>query len=84
MLDSATASAYGALAAVKDRIYSDEGSVVLVSKDHPAFEAEKLRVACGEFPEIPESLKFIREPVFGAKKIAVDRTVLVQILKDFT
>ncbi|HPO01741.1 MAG TPA: threonine synthase [Treponemataceae bacterium] len=83
MLDSATAAAYGASFGMQDRINSDEGTVVLVSKDHPAFESDKLRVACGQSPEQPDFLKLAREPIQGARLIAKDKSVLESILKDF-
>jgi threonine synthase len=83
MLDTATASAYGAISSIQDRINSDEGSVVLVSKDHPAFEAEKLRLACGESPSIPDFMKAMGEPVPGTVRIASDSKLLEQILRDF-
>ena len=66
MLDTATASAYGAIGSIQERINSDEGSVVLVSKDHPAFEADKLRAACGEAPPVPDFMKAMGAPVPGA------------------
>jgi len=83
MLDTATATAYGAIGSIQERINSDEGSVVLVSKDHPAFEAEKLRIACGEAPPIPDFMKDIGAPVPGALRIAPDSKLLEKILRDF-
>lgn len=83
MLDSAAASAYGAISAVRDRVRSDEGTVVLVSKDHPAFEAEKLRSACGRFPELPDFMHTLRDPVPGAQTIGKDPDALEKILRSF-
>lgn len=84
MLDSAAASAYGAIEAVRDRINSDEGTAVLVSKDHPAFESDLLRKACGSAPQIPDILRAAHEPVAGAKTIKPDRKDLVKVLESFT
>lgn len=83
MLDTAATTAYGAIDAIQDRINSDEGTVVLVSKDHPAFEAEKLRAACGQAPIIPDFMLSAKEPVSGAIRIPVDPLALENILKDF-
>jgi threonine synthase len=82
MLDYAAAAAYVATGVMKERVFSDDGTVVIVSKDHPAFEAEKLRTVCGEAPAIPEFMKSAHEPVLGARRIPNDRTVLEGILGD--
>lgn len=81
MLDTAAASAYGAISAIRDRVSSDEGTVVLVSKDHPAFEAEKLRAACGHAPDMPDFMRTLKDPVPGAQTIAKDPAVLEKILR---
>lgn len=83
MLDTATASAMGAIESMNERVNSDEGTVVLVSKDHPVFESEKLRLACGETPKTPDFMLTAKNPVVGAKCIGLDRTDIEQILKDF-
>ena len=83
MFDSATASVYGAVKSMQERINSDEGTVVLLSKDHPSFEADKLRVACGESPKIPSFLEDSRMPVKGAKIIKAEKSALEQVLRDF-
>jgi threonine synthase len=82
-LDPAAASAFGAIDAFRDRVNSDEGTVVLVSKDHPAFEADKIRAACGESPAVPENMLTMHDPVHGARKIAADPELLKGILKEF-
>jgi threonine synthase len=82
-LDSAAASAFGAIDAFRDRVNSDEGTVVLVSKDHPAFEADKIRTACGEAPAIPDFIAAMRDPVSGARHIPADAAQLKSILQDF-
>lgn len=83
MFDSSTALVYGAVTSMQERINSDEGTVVLVSKDHPAYEAARLRVACGESPKLPGFIEAARMPVRGAKKIKPEKTALEQILRDF-
>ena len=84
MLDTASATALSAVSAFADRVNSDEGTVVLVSKDHPAFERELIGAICGSSPEIPEVMKSAKNPVSGASVIANDRDALVRILRDFS
>lgn len=73
MFDTATAHAYAA--ARSRNIFQWRGgeSLVLVSKDHPAFESEVLTRICGESPIIPEYLRGIdmhlpNIPVIGGTK----------------
>ncbi len=82
VIDSAAAAAYGALDAMRDRAFSDEGSVVIVSKDHPAFEAERLREYCGASVPIPETILSLGVPIQGVKKIPLDRAALERMLAE--
>jgi len=82
-IDSSSAAAYGAIDAFRDRVNSDEGIVVLVSKDHPSFEADAIRKACGEAPAVPETMARAKEPVKGAEIIPVDPERLKSILQGF-
>lgn len=82
MLDSSAAAAYGAAISMQERISSDEGTVVIVSKDHPAFESDTLRTACGEAPSMPDFMKAMKEPVLGARTIERSSTAIEQILKE--
>ena len=84
MLDPAAAAAYGATSVMQERVNSDEGTVVIVSKDHPAFSADRLRVACGESPLIPDNMRSLSEPVAGAVRIPAEAAALERILKDFS
>jgi threonine synthase len=83
MLDTAAATVYGSAKSLQDRIHSDEGSVVIVSKDHPAFDSSRLRLACGSAPAIPEFMKAYGEPVRGVRKIENSSAELERILADF-
>ena len=51
-LDPHAARAYGAVVAAGNRVYADEGTVVLVSKDHPAFEADTIAGYTGARPVV--------------------------------
>lgn len=61
MFDTATAHAYAAAREHKLFKRNGEESLVLVSKDHPAFESDALSRICGETPIIPECLRGIDE-----------------------
>ena len=80
MFDTATAHAY---AAVKNRhMFKQQGveSIVLVSKDHPAFESGILSRICGEPPIIPEYLHGIDTPLQNIPLITGTKEELINIL----
>ncbi len=80
-VDSAAASAYGAIYAATERVNADDGTAILVSKDHPAFEADKIRMACGVAPGLPPSLARAKDAVPGAMRISAERAALEAILE---
>ncbi len=69
MIDSSTAAAYGA--AVKSGMLTNDSSetLVLISKDHPAYEADIVEAACGEPPKIPQYIAEIEKPIKNIKTI---------------
>lgn len=81
-IDSDTAMAYGAIATAGERIDFDEGSVILVSKDHPAFEANRIKRACGVPVRIPDILDGFDEPVSGVLSIPAEAARLRSILDE--
>lgn len=82
-IDSDTAMAYGAITAAGERIDFDEGSVILVSKDHPAFEANRVRRACGIPVKIPEILDGFDNPVSEISSIPAEASRLRGVLDQF-
>ena len=82
-IDSDTAMAYGAITAAGERIDFDEGSVILVSKDHPAFEANRVKRACGVPVKIPEILDGFDDPVAAVSSIPPEAARLREILDEF-
>ena len=80
MFDTATAYAYAA--AQNRKIIQRQGveSLVLVSKDHPAFESDILNRICGEPPIIPEYLHDIDTPIPNVPCITGTREELITIL----
>lgn len=83
-LDSHAARAYGAVAGAGNRAYADEGTVVLVSKDHPAYEADLIASYTGVRPEMPERFTGFFEPVHSVTRIAADRNALEALVKTAT
>ena len=80
MFDTATAHAYAA--AQSRNIFRQPGdeSLVLVSKDHPAFESEILTRICGESPIMPEYLRDIDTPLPNVPLIKGTKEELIKIL----
>lgn len=80
MFDTATAHAYAA-ARERDMFrHRGEESLVLVSKDHPAFESDILSRICGESPIIPERLRNIDTPLQNVPLIHGTKEELKHIL----
>ena len=80
MFDTATARAYAA-AHARNIFWGHDGeSLVLVSKDHPAFESEILTRICGESPIIPEYLRGINTPLLDVPLIKGTKEELIKIL----
>jgi threonine synthase len=82
-VDAAAGAAYGSAVVRWDRISSDEGTVVLVSKDHPAYEADRLRAVCGAAPDVSEAVRSARDPVSGFRRIEASKAALVEVLRGF-
>nr|MCR4627903.1 threonine synthase [Treponema sp.] len=55
--DHSTASAYAAVLKKKSMIGEDDGTVVLVMRDHPSLDSDFIRQCIGEVPEMPENVK---------------------------
>ncbi|HOC28037.1 MAG TPA: pyridoxal-phosphate dependent enzyme [Treponemataceae bacterium] len=83
-LDTPAALAYGAVKQTRDRIDSDEGTVVLVSKDHPAFESSVSASQCDASLDMRERLALAAVPVKGAVRLSPDSAGIVKILREFT
>lgn len=81
-IDSDTAMVYGAISSAGERIDFDEGSVILVSKDHPAFEANRIKRSCGIAVKIPEYMAGFNEPVSGVPLIPAESARLRSILDE--
>ena len=80
MFDTATARAYAA--AQNRKIFRQQSaeSLVLVSKDHPAFESDILTEICGESPIIPEYFRDIDTPIPNVPLINGTKEELIKIL----
>ena len=81
MIDTSTAAAYGA--AIKSKIFKNKGpeTLVLISKDHPAFEADIIEEACGEKPNQPEYMSGLDKPIKNIKKIQASKKEIENMLE---
>jgi len=84
LLDSHAARAYGAVVAAGSRAYADEGTVVLVSKDHPAFDATRIAAITGTSPDMPARFEGFDRPVRDISRIAADRASLEALVRSVT
>ncbi len=75
-----TAGAYAAAQSRKDIVDEEDGCVVLISRTHPAFHADTLKVLCGEQPETPDYIRKLYEPVTPKYKIEADISAVQDIL----
>ena len=80
MFDTATAHAYAAARERNIFPHQSGESLVLVSKDHPAFESDILSRICGEPPIIPEYLYGIDTPLSNVPLIKGTKEELLNIL----
>jgi threonine synthase len=60
--DRHTARAYAAAKANEAMMEEDDGSVVIIARDHPSLSAEYVRHCTGETPEMPENVAAVLKP----------------------
>ena len=80
MFDTATAHAYAAARTRTPFRQTGVESLVLVSKDHPAFESDILTRICGESPIMPEYLRNIDTHLPNVPLIKGTKEELIKIL----
>ncbi len=80
MFDAATAHAY--TAACERNILRNKGkeALVLVSKDHPAFESARLQEICGEVPIMPSCLEGFDTPIDNVPLLNGTKEEIIEIL----
>ena len=81
MFDTSTAAAYGA--AVKSRFMQNRGSetLILIEKDHPAYEADTIYEACGERPTSPKYIEELHKPIKNVKKLPASKNNVKDMLE---
>lgn len=80
MFDRATARAYAAALAHRIPQYDGEESLVIVSKDHPAFESKSLQALCGDEPIMPDHLHGFNTPMHDLPLLKGSKEELIAIL----
>jgi len=61
--DRHTARAYAAAKENEEMVKEDDGSVVIIARDHPSLSADYIRHTLGEVPEMPENIAAVLSPV---------------------
>lgn len=79
-IDSQTALAFGAIKKQRERIFSDEGTVVLVAKDDPRYDPLSSKI---NLPPQPQHFEQFEQPVPGAQSLDPDAQRIIKILQDF-
>lgn len=82
-IDPQTAKAYAAARKRKKLVEDDDGSVVLISRDHPALQSETIRHWCGEAPVLPKELERLYAKETPAKTLPAEKTAVAQLLSLF-
>jgi threonine synthase len=75
-----TASAYAAAKARQDLTDDESGGVVLISRTHPAFDAQTIKMLCGEELEVPDHIRKLYEPVTPKYRIEAEVSAVQDIL----
>lgn len=77
-----TADAYAAALKRSDLLEEDDGALVIISRDHPAFSSKQVRQLCGVEPDMPDYIKKILTPTPSGKVIEPTKEAVVSILKE--
>ncbi len=84
IIDPSTASAWAAAKKRNDVIEADEGAVVLLARNHPSLEAEKIKRWCGQTVPMPEEIQSLYTPVLPKRTIDPERNAIVNILHELS
>ncbi|NLM01044.1 MAG: threonine synthase [Treponema sp.] len=80
LLDSQTATAYAASKKRIDITDGSEATVVLIARDHPSFDAEKIYDWCGNKIQLPEHLKPLHKNIETKHKVASNVKQVIETL----
>ena len=81
-IDLQTASAYAASKLRTDVTNEEDGTVVLISRNHPSLSQKEIKFCCGEEPSMPSFIKELyikNEPKY---KIKAEKSEVEKILKE--
>lgn len=79
--DRSTASAYAAALKKRDMVEEDDGTLVLLMRDHPALDSDFIRRCVGEVPEMPENVRLSIAPVEIKRPKVKDCNEILEILQ---
>ena len=81
ILDMQTSTAYAAALRQKDTVLDQDGSVVLIARNHPGLSNSSIKHILGETVDLPESIKILYEKNNEKKIIEPDTEIVKNLLK---
>lgn len=84
IIDPSTASAYASAKKRNDVIQADDGTVVLLARDHPSLSAKQIKRWSGETVTMPKEIKELYIPITPKFTIDPERNAVVNILHELS
>ena len=81
-IDLQTASAYAASKIRSDVTNDQDGTIVLVSRNHPSLSQKEIKFWCGEEPTMPDHIKELYVKIEPKHKIKAEKSEVVKILEE--
>lgn len=82
--DRNTASAYAAAKKKQNLIFQDDGTLVLIARDHPTIDADFIRRCIGEAPQMPQNVADALRPVQLKKPLIKSEADVLKIIQDIS
>lgn len=80
--DYHTSSAYAAYKKNKDKVIDEDGTIVLIARDHPSYSNEYLQKTLGEKTSVPENIAAALKPVALNRPCIKNTEDLIKILDE--
>lgn len=81
-IDSQSANAWVATKFHSSFIEEGDSTVVMVSRNHPAYSVDKIKQACGEGPKIPDNIQNLLIKMKPLKTILPDKNEVIKLLEE--
>ena len=83
ILDEQTSIAYAATLKQSETILDQDGSVVLVAKNHPGLTSSEIKHRIGKTVDLPDSIKKMQEKAIQNKIITPNCEIIKNHIKNF-